>query len=136
MGKQYFRIDGQTPSEKRQSDITSFNDPTQNAKLNLYLIMTKAGGVGINLQAANRVVLLDTSWNPATDLQAIHRCYRYGQTKQVFVYRMLSEGTMEEKIYARSANKESLASRVIDENNPENHFSNTELENCLKHAGE
>lgn len=57
--------------------------------------------MGVNLQAANRIVLFDTSWNPVNDLQALHRSYRYGQQKNVFVYRLLVKGSMEEKIYVK-----------------------------------
>jgi SNF2 family DNA or RNA helicase len=71
----------------RQEQVNSFNAPR--SKAHLFLVSTGAGNMGINLVAANRVVLLDTSWNPAADLQAMFRCYRYGQTKPVVVYRLV-----------------------------------------------
>jgi hypothetical protein len=123
LNKQYLRIDGSTP--QRQKTIDKFNQP--DAKFHLMLVSTKAGNMGVNLQAANRVVIFDTSWNPVHDLQAMYRCYRYGQTKPVFVYRLLSAGSMEERIYRLQVKKQSLAARVVDAQMPDNHFNEEEL---------
>jgi SNF2 family DNA or RNA helicase len=91
-GRNFARITGVTKPEERQKLINQFNHPQQGKNLRLFLISTKAGNMGINLVSANRVVIFDSSWNPANDLQAIYRVYRYGQKKNVFVYRLLASG--------------------------------------------
>ncbi|GMY20566.1 protein CHROMATIN REMODELING 20, partial [Fagus crenata] len=112
-GKDWYRLDGRTESSERQKLVERFNEPT-NKRVKCTLISTRAGSLGINLHAANRVVIVDGSWNPTYDLQAIYRAWRYGQTKPVFAYRLMAHGTMEEKIYKRQVTKESLAARVVD----------------------
>lgn len=104
LNQQYFRLDGSTGD--RQKLIDKFN---KNTFTHLFLISTKAGNMGINLQSANRVIIFDTSWNPAHDLQAIFRSYRYGQVKNVFVYRFVASGSMEEKIYKKQVIKQTLS---------------------------
>ncbi|KAI6692762.1 hypothetical protein NL676_020472 [Syzygium grande] len=112
-GKDWYRLDGRTESSERQKLVERFNEP-QNRRVKCTLISTRAGSLGINLHAANRVVIVDGSWNPTYDLQAIYRAWRYGQTKPVFAYRLMAQGTMEEKIYKRQVTKEGLAARVVD----------------------
>lgn len=73
------------------------------------------------------MVLFDSHWNPAVDLQAVYRCYRYGQTKQTYCYRLLAEGSMEQKIYSRAAAKTSLSDLVVDQKNPERSFTREEM---------
>jgi len=137
---EYLRIDGSISAKERGTLVDHFNENKnggchteknieENAKA--FLISAKAGNVGINLVAANRVILFDSHWNPAMDLQAIYRCYRYGQSKPVYVYRFLTEGTMEEKVYSRSVNKSSLAARVIDQKDPQRAFTAKELEDIM-----
>ncbi|KAL0340798.1 UNVERIFIED_CONTAM: protein CHROMATIN REMODELING 20 [Sesamum radiatum] len=111
--KDWYRLDGRTESSERQKLVERFNDPL-NRRVKCTLISTRAGSLGINLHAANRVIIVDGSWNPTYDLQAIFRVWRYGQTKPVFAYRLLAHGTMEEKIYKRQVTKEGLAARVVD----------------------
>ncbi|KAL5566846.1 hypothetical protein UlMin_030010 [Ulmus minor] len=111
--KDWYRLDGRTESSERQKLVESFNDPL-NKRVKCCLISTRAGSLGINLYAANRVIIVDGSWNPTYDLQAIYRAWRYGQKKPVFAYRLMAHGTMEEKIYKRQVTKEGLAARVVD----------------------
>ncbi|KAF7489581.1 Transcriptional regulator ATRX -like protein [Sarcoptes scabiei] len=122
----YLRIDGSVKSDNRSSLIDKFND-SNNYRTRLMLISTKAGGLGINLVGANRCIIFDVSWNPSHDLQAIYRIYRYGQAKPVYIYRFISYGTMERKIYDRQIIKQSIAGRVIDEFQIARHFKQSEL---------
>ena len=126
--REYLRIDGSVDAKERGDLIDTFHsDTVQGNQAKLFLISTNAGGLGINLTAANRVVLFDSHWNPAVDLQAVYRCYRYGQTKPTYCYRLLAEGSMEQKIYSRAAAKTSLSDLVIDKTNPERSFTRDEM---------
>ncbi|XP_011481932.1 transcriptional regulator ATRX [Oryzias latipes] len=122
----YYRLDGGMNSSLRKKWADEFNE-VANVRGRLFLISTKAGSLGINLVAANRVVVFDASWNPSYDIQSIYRVYRLGQLKPVFVYRLLAQGTMEEKIYDRQVTKQSLAYRVVDQQQIERHFTLNEL---------
>ncbi|KAL6815559.1 P-loop containing nucleoside triphosphate hydrolase protein [Trichoderma sp. SZMC 28013] len=99
-------LDGSMSYEARQDVVDTFNsDPTQF----VFLISTKAGGVGLNITSANKVVIIDPHWNPAYDLQAQDRAYRIGQTRDVEVFRLISVGTIEEIVYARQIYKQQQA---------------------------
>ncbi len=121
----FFRIDGQVSAETRSFSIDAFND-LNNTNAKLFLITTLAGGVGINLCAANRCIIYDCGWNPTHENQAVSRIYRLGQTRECFIYRFISQGCMEEKIYQRTVTKQALARRVIDEHQIDRHFSSEE----------
>lgn len=88
---------------------------------------TKAGGVGINLTSANHVIVADISWNPVDDNQAVARCYRMGQTKEVWVYRMVADLTLEKGIYLLGIKKHLTASRIMDDSDVPRHFSKQDL---------
>lgn len=99
-------LDGSMKYEDRYAVVTDFNtDPTQF----VFLISTRAGGVGLNITSANKVVVVDPNWNPSYDLQAQDRAYRIGQTRDVEVFRLVSQGTLEEIVYARQIYKQQQA---------------------------
>ena len=106
----YLRIDGQVPPAKRTTIIEAFRQPACPASV--FLLSTGVGGVGLNLTSADRCVILDPDWNPATDAQSIDRCYRIGQTRNVVVYRFVTVGTIEEIVYRKQVFKQSLTRLV------------------------
>ncbi|CAH2264129.1 jg10299 [Pararge aegeria aegeria] len=126
LGREYYRLDGSVPAEVRQKWCREFNAES-NTGTKLFLISTRAGSLGLNMTAANRVVILDTSWNPAHDIQSIFRVYRFGQKKDCYIYRLVAMGTMEQKIYERSVTKQAVACRVVDEQQIDRHYNMSEL---------
>ncbi|KAA3682150.1 RAD54-like protein 2 [Paragonimus westermani] len=122
----YFRLDGSTTASEREKLINHFNDPKNPAKL--FLVSTRAGCLGVNLIGANRVVVFDASWNPCHDCQAVCRVYRYGQIKPCYIYRLVSDNTMEKKIYDRQVTKQGMSDRVVDELNPSQQFTRSQVE--------
>ncbi|ODV97027.1 hypothetical protein PACTADRAFT_1610 [Pachysolen tannophilus NRRL Y-2460] len=109
----YCRIDGQTDHADRIKAIDDYSAP--NSDKFVFLLTTRAGGLGINLTAANVVVLYDSDWNPQADLQAMDRAHRIGQTKQVYVYRFITDNAIEEKILERASQKLRLDQLVIQQ---------------------
>ena len=112
-GFKYCRIDGNTDYDVRESSIDAFNAP--NSEKFCFILSTRAGGLGINLQTADTCILYDSDWNPQADLQAQDRCHRLGQTKPVSVYRLVSENSVEEKIVERAQQKLKLDAMVVQQ---------------------
>ncbi|CAG9329863.1 unnamed protein product [Blepharisma stoltei] len=110
-GYKYCRIDGNTPYIDRELQIEKFQNRESDVKI--FILSTRAGGLGINLHAANTVIIYDSDWNPQVDLQAMDRAHRIGQTQTVTVYRFVTEGTVEEKIAERAAKKLKMDHLVI-----------------------
>ncbi|NXS51831.1 ERC6L protein, partial [Brachypteracias leptosomus] len=125
-GFRTMRIDGTvTHLTERERRINAFQSSRDHC---VFLLTTQVGGVGITLTAASRVVIFDPSWNPATDAQAVDRAYRIGQKENVVIYRLITCGTVEEKIYRRQVFKDSLIRQSTgDKKNPFRYFSKQEL---------
>lgn len=110
---QYSRLDGNMSYAERDENMTKFSkDP----EVFLFLLSTRAGGLGINLTAADTVIIFDSDWNPQADLQAQDRCHRIGQTKPVVVYRLVTANTIDQKILERASAKRKLEQMVIHKN--------------------
>ena len=110
LGLTSFKITGSTPAQDRQEMTKAFNQGERDA----FLISLKAGGVGLNLTGADTVILVDLWWNPAVEAQAIGRAHRMGQEQKVEVYRLITKGTIEEKIQELQEQKKHLVSQVLD----------------------
>ncbi|KAH7245865.1 P-loop containing nucleoside triphosphate hydrolase protein [Fusarium tricinctum] len=129
------RLDGTMNVNKRQKLVDRFNDPEGDEFI--FLLSSKAGGCGINLIGANRLVLFDPDWNPAADQQALARVWRDGQKKDCFVYRFIATGTIEEKIFQRQSHKQSLSSCVVDSaEDVERHFSLDSLRELFQYRSD
>jgi DNA excision repair protein ERCC-6 len=131
----FLRIDGQTAEKFRQRNVDHFNDLSSG--IDCMLLSTKAAGVGITLNGANRAIIYDPSWNPAEDMQAIDRCYRIGQTRNVTVYRFITSGTVEEKMYEKQVHKDGIRRVLLTESiggTTERYFDHAELRDLFKLA--
>jgi DNA repair and recombination protein RAD54B len=106
------RLDGSVPAKKRQALVDEFNGSTPE-KAFIFLLSAKAGGVGLNLIGASRLILFDVDWNPATDDQAIARIHRQGQKRHCKIYRFLIKGGLEERIWQRQVVKRALADSIL-----------------------
>ncbi|KAF1480081.1 DNA excision repair protein ERCC-6-like 2, partial [Pygoscelis antarcticus] len=130
-GLDYRRLDGNTKSEDRIRIVREFNSIQE---INICLVSTMAGGLGLNFVGANVVILFDPTWNPANDLQAIDRAYRIGQYKDVKVFRLISLGTVEEMMYLRQVYKQQLHCVVVGSENAKRYFE--AVQGSKEHQGE
>jgi SWI/SNF-related matrix-associated actin-dependent regulator of chromatin subfamily A member 5 len=137
-GHKYCRIDGGTAHEDRIAAIDNYNAP--GSEKFIFLLTTRAGGLGINLTSADVVVLYDSDWNPQADLQAMDRAHRIGQTKQVKVFRFITEHAIEEKVLERAAQKLRLDQLVIQQGRAQQQVkqaaSKDDLLNMIQHGAE
>ena len=110
-GYKNFRLDGTTKHEDRSEMIKAFSQP--DSEFQIFVLSTRAGGIGINLQNADTVVIYDSDWNPHQDLQAQDRAHRIGQKNRVIVLRLVTLDSVEEKILAAAKFKLGVDSKVI-----------------------
>ena len=127
LGLTSFKITGSTPSQDRQEMTKAFNQGDRD----VFLISLKAGGVGLNLTGADTVILVDLWWNPAVESQAIGRAHRMGQDQAVEVYRLVTRGTIEEKIQELQEEKKNLVSEVLDGTESRGSLTLTEIQEIL-----
>ncbi|EHI70199.1 DEAD/DEAH box helicase [Streptococcus ictaluri] len=127
LGLTSYQITGSTPANERQEMTRAFNNGSKDA----FLISLKAGGVGLNLTGADTVVLIDLWWNPAVEMQAISRAHRLGQEENVEVYRLITRGTIEEKILELQESKRNLVTTVLDGNENRASMSIEEIKEIL-----
>ncbi|ODV96232.1 hypothetical protein PACTADRAFT_23072, partial [Pachysolen tannophilus NRRL Y-2460] len=110
----YLRLDGSTQSKVRDKVVNDFNT-SSSASSFVFLLSAKSGGCGLNLIGASRLILFDNDWNPSVDLQAMARIHRDGQKRPVFVYRLLTSGAIDEKIFQRQLMKNNLSDKFLDD---------------------
>ncbi|KAF4567723.1 helicase [Pleurotus pulmonarius] len=130
----YYRLDGQTAATKRQEYVNAFNKSDAKSAF-VFLLSSKAGGVGINLVGASRLCLVDSDWNPSHDLQSMARIHRDGQKRPVYIYRFLTTGAIDEKIYQRQVTKLGLSNAMMGngaENSKSDSFSRKDLRDIFK----
>lgn len=151
-GYSFSRLDGSTPTGLRQSLVDDFNSsPSKQVKfhflknefenfhvlalfelpLQVFLISTRAGGLGLNLVSANRVVIFDPNWNPAQDLQAQDRSFRFGQKRHVIVFRLLAAGSLEELVYSRQVYKQQLSNIAISGKMEKRYFEGVQVRKMI-----
>jgi SNF2 family DNA or RNA helicase len=129
LGSGVFRLDGSTPASRRMQIVNEFSSVFGHF---VFLLSSKAGGCGLNLVAANRLILFDADWNPSNDKQAMGRVWRDGQKLPVHIYRLFLSGTIEEKIYQRQTVKENLSSTVVDAKEGVSKFSRDDIREIFK----
>ncbi|EFA07270.2 transcriptional regulator ATRX homolog isoform X2 [Tribolium castaneum] len=126
----YYRMDGDTSVENRDILCKKFNS---NPTSKVFLLTHKVGGLGLNLTGANRVILIGSNHNPSHDSQSLYRVYRFGQERKCYVYRLVSLGTMEEKIYHRCVLKLSISGTVVDKLHFDRRYKTTDLKEMYKY---
>lgn len=127
LGMSSYQLTGSTPPKERQEMTTAFNKGSRD----VFLMSLKAGGVGLNLTGADTVILVDLWWNPAVELQAIGRAHRLGQDKPVQVFRLITKGSIEEKILALQDNKRHLIKDVLEGDVPKSSLTLAEIKEIL-----
>ena len=128
---EYRRMDGTTNPSSRHMLVNEFNN---NANIFIFLLTTKVGGLGLNLIGANKIIIFDPDWNPTHDLQARERAWRIGQTRSVTIYRLLTSGTIEEKIYHRQIFKQFLSNKVLKDPRQRRFFKNNDLNELFSYS--
>ncbi|KAJ5359178.1 DNA repair and recombination protein [Penicillium cataractarum] len=131
LGLPFLRLDGSTPAQKRQPLVDDFNRLPAEACF-AFLLSAKAGGTGLNLIGASRLILFDVDWNPATDIQAMARIHRDGQKNHCRIYRVILKGSLEEKIWQRQVTKLGLADSVMEHKDSVSQFSTAELRDLFR----
>ena len=131
-GLQYRRMDGGTNIGIRQSIVDEFNT---DQSIDVFLLTTRVGGLGINLTGADRVIIFDPDWNPSTDVQARERAWRLGQKREVTIYRLMTSGTIEEKIYHRQIFKQFLTNKILKDPKQRRFFKMNDLHDLFSLAG-
>ncbi|CAI5946561.1 unnamed protein product [Closterium sp. NIES-64] len=129
----YRRMDGSTPPGLRAALIDEFN--SGEGGVFVFLLTTRVGGLGTNLTGANRVVIFDPDWNPSTDLQARERAWRIGQKREVIIYRLVTRGTIEEKVFHRQLSKQLLSNRVLRDPKQKRLFKSKDLTDLIRSNG-
>lgn len=120
----FLRMDGATPVNQRQGLVDTFNEDTS---FHVFLLTTRVGGLGVNLTGADRVLIFDPDWNPSTDMQARERAWRLGQKKDVVIYRLMTAGSIEEKIYHRQIFKQFLTNKILKDPKQRRFFKMNDL---------
>lgn len=131
-GFNFRRMDGTTPIQSRQGLVDEFNN---NPDAHVFLLTTKVGGLGVNLTGANRVIIYDPDWNPSTDVQARERAWRLGQKREVMIYRLMTAGTIEEKIYHRQLFKQFLINKILKDPKQRQTFQMQDLHDLFTLGG-
>ena len=130
LGYKYLRLDGGTKTEERAGHVQLFN--AKDSEIMVFILSTRAGGLGLNLQTADTVVIFDSDWNPHADLQAQDRAHRIGQTKSVRILRFITEKSVEEAMYARARYKLDIDDKVIQAGRFDNKSTQEEQEEFLR----